>query len=49
VEADEEDVVGQQHESREFVCDATLSKGVVSKVADVLDLRVLHDEFPHRH
>lgn len=47
VEADEHDVVGEQHESRELVGDIALAKGVVAKVDNVLDLGVLHDELVH--
>lgn len=49
VETDQEDVVGEQHESGELVGDARLAKCVVSKVADVSDLGVFHDEFVHGH
>lgn len=41
------DVVEQQHDSSEFVGELALAKCVVSKVADVFDLRVFHDEFVH--
>ena len=47
VEADEHDVVEQQHDGGEFVGDFGLAEGVVAEVADVFDLRVLHDEFVH--
>lgn len=47
VEANEQDVVGQQHEARELVGHARLAAGVVGKVADVFDLGMLHDEPVH--
>ena len=47
MEADEEDVVGEQHEGGEVVGNAALAEDVVSKVADVHDLRVFHDELVH--
>ena len=43
VETDEEGVVGEQHKPGKLVCQPTLAKRVVSKVADVLDLGVFHD------
>ena len=49
VEADQEDVVGEEHEARELVGDAGSPERVVPEVADVSDLGVLHDEFPHGH
>lgn len=47
VKADEEDVVGEQHESSELVRKTALAKGIVSKVANISDLRVFHDELVH--
>ena len=32
VEADQDDIVGEQHEPSEFVSKSSLSKGVVSKI-----------------
>ena len=32
VEADKDDVVGEQHEPGEFISNSALSKGVVSKI-----------------
>jgi len=40
VEADEHDVVGQKHETRELVSDLAFPEDVVAKIADVSDLRV---------
>lgn len=47
VEADQKDVVGEQHEPGPFISNAALSKGIVSKITDVLDLRVFHDVLVH--
>lgn len=49
MEADEEDIVGKQHESSKLVCDLAVPTGIVCEVADVLDLRIPHDELMHRH
>ena len=48
VEANEHDVVSEQHECSEVVCDHALAKDIVTEVADVVDLGVLHDELVHR-
>lgn len=48
VETNEENVVGEQHEPGELVSKLAFAEGVVAKVTDVLDLGILHDEFPHR-
>lgn len=48
VEANEQDIVGQQHEPSKLISKFTLSKGKISKVADIPDGRVLHDELVHR-
>lgn len=48
METNQHDIVGEQHESSELICDLALSKGVVSEVADIPDLWVFHDEFVHR-
>ena len=47
MEADEQYIVGKQHETSKLVGDLALAEGVVSKVADVADLRVLHDKLVH--
>jgi hypothetical protein len=47
VKADEHDVIEEEHDGGEFVGDFGLAEGVVAEVADVFDLRVLHDEFVH--
>lgn len=47
VEADEKDVVGEQHEGGEVIGNSTLAKDVVSKVADISDLWIYHDELVH--
>ena len=49
VESDQHDVVGEKHESSEFVGDLAPAEGVVSEVANILNLRVFHDESPHGH
>jgi hypothetical protein len=49
VESDENDVIGKQHEAAEFVRNSALSKGVISEITDIHDLRILHNEFVHRH
>ena len=49
VEAHEHDVVGEQHEPGELIGDLAVAEGVVSKVADVLDLGIFHDVPVHRH
>lgn len=41
-------VIQQEHDCCEFICDLTLAECVVPEIADVLDLRVLHDKFMHR-
>jgi hypothetical protein len=48
MEADQENVVREQHEAGEFICNFASSEGVVAEIADVFDLGVLHDEFVHR-
>jgi hypothetical protein len=47
MEPNEEDVVGKQHESAELISNAVLAKDIVAEIADVLNLRVLHDVFVH--
>ena len=47
VESNQHNVVGEQHETGEFICNLALSANVVSEVADIPDLGVLHDEFVH--
>lgn len=47
VEANKEDVVGEEHEAAELVGEPVLAKDVVSEVADVFYLRVAHDVFVH--
>ena len=49
MESNQHDIVGEQHESSELVSDSAFSKSVISEVADVLDLGVLHDVFVHCH
>lgn len=49
METNQHNVIQQQHNRCELVCDLALAKGVVAKVADILDLGVLHDEFVHGH
>lgn len=45
--ANQHDVIQQQHDCCKLIRDFALAKCIVAKVADVLDLRVLHDEFVH--
>jgi len=47
VETDKHDVVSEEHEAGEFVCDLRFSEGVVAEVANVPDLGVLYDEAVH--
>ena len=47
MEADQKNVVGEQHEAGESVCELAVSEGVVSEVTDIFDLGVLHDELVH--
>jgi len=47
VETDKEDVVGQEHKSGEVVGDHALAKDVVSKIANVFDLRMFHNVLVH--
>lgn len=48
VETDQQDVVGKEHESGEVVCNHGFAKDFVAEVADVFDVRVLHDITMHR-
>ncbi len=41
VEANEHDVIGQEHETRELVGNLALAEDVIAKVADISDLWVL--------
>ena len=47
VEANQQDVVGEQHEARPLVSNSAFAEDVVAKVADVSDLGVLHDVLVH--
>lgn len=49
VETDEKNIIGQQHESTELIGPATLPEYGISKIANVFDVRVLHDIFVHGH
>jgi len=44
---DEQDIIRQQHESGKLVSDPGFAESVVAEVANIFDLRVLHDEFVH--
>lgn len=48
VETDKHNVIGQEHDAGEMICSTTLVEGVVAEIADVHDLRVLHDVLVHR-
>ena len=47
MEADQHDVVGQKHETGKFIGNLGLAECVVPEVADIADLRMLHDKFVH--
>ena len=47
MEADEKNVVGEQHESSPLIGKAVLSKDMVYKITDILDLWVFHNVFVH--
>lgn len=49
VETDKKNIVGEQHKSGESISNSTLSESIESKITNVLNLRVLHDELPHSH
>lgn len=47
VESDKQDIIRQQHKRSKVVGNPALAECVVAKVANILDLRVLHDELVH--
>ncbi len=47
VKANQQNIVGEQHESGELVGNFGMAKSVIAKVADVLDLGILHDVLVH--
>ena len=47
VEADQQDIVRKQHRSREFIRETALVARDICEIANVLDLRVFHDELVH--
>lgn len=47
MEADKDDVIGKQHEGCEMVGNSALAECIITKIANVHDLRMFHDKFVH--
>ena len=48
MEANQEDIICQQHKGCEMICNHALAKDIVSKVTDIHDLWMSHDILVHR-
>lgn len=47
METDKQYIIRQQHESRELIRDFRFAERIVAEIADILDLRMFHDELVH--